>query len=538
MKNKVRKILMIFSCLIGLSFTLSAQNPYLPLWEFIPDGEPYVFEDPDCPGKYRVYIYGSHDNLKWMYCGRDQVVWSAPVEDLTRWRYDGVIFKVNESPELYKLNADGTDDVLFAPDVTVTTDADGKKTYYLFPNNQGGGRNSMIAKSDRPDGPFTVCNWHKERPRETFGCLGFDPAVFVDDDGRVYGYWGFGISHGAELDPATMCTVKPGTEVVENMISGYRQEGIFRFFEASSIRKIEDKYVFIYSRTTAEGEDGLPNASNYTLACAYSEHPLGPWTYGGTIIDARAREYDEKGNVIASAMPGGNTHGSICKIGGQWYVFYHRQIGTDCYARQAMVSAIDVKVEKGKGGKVVISRGEFNSEGFLLEGLNPMQRISAGLACWHTNPGGIKEVYPHYVYTGSYIRPVYRDNNPYAGDNNHKIPFAPVVNNTSGSIVGYKYLNMNAVPRDKSLQMQLRLKAEDTDGRIRIMLGSPWTTKGGVEIGLVNVKAGSTCREFYAPLSIPAKLHKGKQPLFFVFESETEGQSICEFYDFLMLARP
>lgn len=100
------------------------------------------------------------------------------------------------------------------------------------------------------------------------------------------------------------------------------------------------------------------------------------------------------------------------------------------------------------------------------------------------------------------------DNNPYAGDNNHKIPFAPVVNNTSGSIVGYKYLNMNAVPRDKSLQMQLRLKAEDTDGRIRIMLGSPWTTKGGVEIGLVNVKAGSTCREFYASLSIPAKLHK------------------------------
>ncbi len=58
-------------------------NPYLPLWEHIPDGEPYVFEDPDNPGKLRVYIYGSHDDLKTMYCGRDQVVWSAPVEDLT-----------------------------------------------------------------------------------------------------------------------------------------------------------------------------------------------------------------------------------------------------------------------------------------------------------------------------------------------------------------------------------------------------------------------------------------------------------------------
>ena len=29
-------------------------NPYLPLTEYIPDGEPHVFED-------RVYIYGSHD---------------------------------------------------------------------------------------------------------------------------------------------------------------------------------------------------------------------------------------------------------------------------------------------------------------------------------------------------------------------------------------------------------------------------------------------------------------------------------------------
>ena len=48
-----------------------------------------------------------------------------------------------------------------------------------------------------------------------------DPAVFVDDDGRVYGYWGFGISHGAELDPATMCLslihIFTGAEVCINM---------------------------------------------------------------------------------------------------------------------------------------------------------------------------------------------------------------------------------------------------------------------------------------------------------------------------------
>lgn len=56
---------------IAASFGLQAANPYLPLWEHIPDGEPYVFEDPDNPGEYRVYIYGSHDILKTRYCGRD-----------------------------------------------------------------------------------------------------------------------------------------------------------------------------------------------------------------------------------------------------------------------------------------------------------------------------------------------------------------------------------------------------------------------------------------------------------------------------------
>ena len=47
-------------------------------------------------------------------------------------------------------------------------------------------------------------------------------------------------------------------------------------------------------------------------------------------------------------FPADNTHGSICEINGQWYVFYHRQTGTDEFARQAMVAPITVKVEDGK----------------------------------------------------------------------------------------------------------------------------------------------------------------------------------------------
>ena len=172
-------------------------NPYLPLWEHIPDGEPYVFDDPDNPGKKRVYIYGSHDNLKDAYCGRDQVVWSAATDDLTHWRYDGVILVVDKNAKGEPFDSAGTADVLYAPDVALVTASDGTKTYYLYPNDQTGGRNSLIAKSSRPNGPFEVCNWSKDDPNKVDGVLQFDPAVFVDDDGRVYGYWGFERSYAA-----------------------------------------------------------------------------------------------------------------------------------------------------------------------------------------------------------------------------------------------------------------------------------------------------------------------------------------------------
>ena len=43
-------------------------NPFLPLWEYIPDGEPHVFEDPDSPGNRRVYLYGSHDVRLTEFC--------------------------------------------------------------------------------------------------------------------------------------------------------------------------------------------------------------------------------------------------------------------------------------------------------------------------------------------------------------------------------------------------------------------------------------------------------------------------------------
>ncbi len=171
--------------IFSLAMDVYGSNPYLPLWEHIPDSEPYLFDDPDCPGKKRVYIYGSHDMLRNRYCGTDLVVWSASPDSLDRWRYDGVIFESRNDAAGNLLNADGRGDVLFAPDVAVRILPDGKNEYYLYPNTQAGGRNSQVARSDRPDGPFEVINWDPSDPTKTVGVLGFDPAVFVAGDGRV-----------------------------------------------------------------------------------------------------------------------------------------------------------------------------------------------------------------------------------------------------------------------------------------------------------------------------------------------------------------
>lgn len=516
-------------CLAACScVAVMAQNPYLPLWEHIPDGEPYVFEDPDRPGSKRLYIYGSHDELRTAYCGLDQVVWSAPVENLTEWRYDGVAFTSRFAEDGSALNPDSHGDVLFAPDVVEMIE-NGKKVYYLCPNNQAHGRTTMIAKSDRPDGPFHVCNWNEDG-RTTSGVFGFDPAIFRDDDGRIYGYWGFERSYAAELDPATMCTVKLGTEIVEDLVSSYKQPGVFRFFEASSIRKIKGKYVFVYSRKTENGEFGLP-ASNYTLAYAYSDNPLGPFTYGGTLIDGRGRDRDEDGNVIATATPNGNTHGSLVEVGGQWYVMYHRQSGLNEYSRQAMVAPVEVSVEDGK---VVISEGEYTSEGFALGGLNPFVRQPAGIACYYTGPAPATAKYPNFIFSGSYVAATY------AGDKGLDAPYnlhshhAPVVNNTAGSVVGYKYFNFDAFGGRDEAEISLCLKPSGLAGEIVFMLDSPWESKGGRVVGRLKLDGGNGGKETELVARLAGlKGVKGKHAFFMRFNSDTPAQSLCELYNFI-----
>ncbi|MGM0523266.1 MAG: family 43 glycosylhydrolase, partial [Bacillota bacterium] len=156
-----------------------AVNPYLPSWEYIPDAEPHVFGD-------RVYIYGSHDKFNGhVYCLNDYVCYSAPVDDLADWRYEGVIYKKQQDP----LNPDGAM-CLYAPDVTIGPDG----RYYLYYVLDKVSVVS-VAVSDTPSGPFDfygyVQNTSGARLGEREGDQPqFDPGVLTEGN-QTYLYTGF-----------------------------------------------------------------------------------------------------------------------------------------------------------------------------------------------------------------------------------------------------------------------------------------------------------------------------------------------------------
>lgn len=486
---------------LGQKSEVSAMNPYLPEWEHIPDGEPYVFADPDNPGEERLYVYGSHDTKRDAYCGYDITVWSAPVEDLTDWRCEGVAFEYSPDGE--------KKDTLYAPDVAEVTEEDGTKTYYLYPNNQTSKRSGMVAKSKSPAGPFEVINIDESTPADnpaTEGVLGFDPAVFVDDDGRVYGYWGFRTAYMAELDPETMATVKEGTEIISDVFEDdVDNEGPIRFFEASSMRKIGGKYVFIYSRKSQDGEFGL-GPSTGTLAYLYSDSPLGPWTYGGTIVDARARNVDESGKTYAG-MPATNTHGSLVEVNGQWYIFYHRSINNDGgYSRQGMADPVNVEVTAD--GRVVISEAEVTSQGLEINGLDPMKQYSAGIACHTTG--------------GSYIKATW-DPNDIGG---------AVSENKNGAVVGYKYFNFTDAHAKGLRSLALTYTGNGNSGTITARLDSPYASQGKdlctFEVSATDSTTETTTKTSYVNAN---DLGTGKHAIYFIFNTDA-STSLCDFNSF------
>jgi len=520
------KRLTILSVLSFCALFGQAQNPYLPLWEHVPDGEPRVFEDPDNPGKLRAYIIGSHDTHYSEYCGNDIRMWSAPVEDLTQWRDEGPIFSYY---------VDGRWDTMYAPDLVETKDPDtGKKTYWLYPHSRGWRRVPMVCKGDRPNGPFTPVNLTADGRACVEGSLiDFDPSVFIENitdkkdpdfskGFRAYVFYGFQHSTACQLDQNTMYSKRPGTELIDPFIPASSNDGRlldkegseykalyegqnpldFNFFEASSIRQVGNKYVMVFSGYSGK-EYGLGN-TNSALRYAYGDSPLGPWRSGGVLVDSRGVVLNEDGSKLITTNFGHNTHGSLQEINGQWYVFYHRPPRGFGNARQAMVAPVKIEWDKkavAKGGKVRITGydpftpnnewtakasdgneytgAEVTSEGFQIFGLPPYQYYSAGLACFVYGPNA----------------------NNWMQDNhdvwNNSMDLAGIQN---GGIVGFKYFGFGGLAQDIKGCKAFEGAKPGNDTRlilfltpsgkgafsIHVRLDNPWE---GKELGVIDVPA-------------------------------------------------
>ena len=380
-------------------------NPYLPLNEYIPDGEPHIFGD-------RVYIYGSHDKEGgYTFCMQDYVVYSAPVTDLSDWRFEGVSYKASQDPIYPKLK------YMYAPDVVQGND--GK--YYLYycmggDYGQGGYHNPIsVAVSETPAGPFEYLGnvrYADGTIMKKYIC--FDPAA-LNDDGVIRIYYGTQYGYEEEEDFLTsgrlndeiemfgrtkeeilsypdsingpimvvleddMLTVKEEPKhIIPYKVKGTSFEE-HPFFEASSMRKVNGKYYFVYSSWL-----------NHELCYATSDYPDRDFTFGGTIIsngDVGYNGRDEKDKLNMT----GTTHGSIIEINGQWYVFFHRLTHKSDYSRQSCAEKIYIEAD-GSIKQVEMTSCGLNEGPLKGEGTYP-----AVIACNLTNghmPHGSNCIYP------------------------------------------------------------------------------------------------------------------------------------------------
>ena len=473
-----------------------ALNPYLPSYEYIPDGEPYVFGD-------RVYVYGSHDKFNGAaYCENNYVCWSADINDLGNWKYEGVIYKKTQDPmfgDAIKLSSVVPERLLFAPDVQ--RGADGR--YYLYYAFDFMGI-MAVAVCDTPAGKYEFYGHIHyvdgtllgEKEGDPFQ---FDPGVLVDDDGRIYLYSGFCpvnfpwgelgseerlIEGGMviELDQ-DMVTVKEGPKVIfpdKAHGKGTDFEG-HEFFEAPSMRKINDTYYFVYS-----------SFYGHELCYATSKSPVDGFKYGGTIV-SNADIYLNGRTDKEALNYSGNNHGSIVEISGQWYVFYHRQTNRHQYSRQACAESITIE-QDGSIKQVEITSCGLNNGPLIGSG-----EYEARIACNLMSKKGakryefgdvIEEYHPYFTQDGED-----REDNP----NQY------IANMNEGSVAGFKYFIF-----DKIEEISIKVRGK---GKGVFIIS---TELGGRPLTEVQVTAQNNWTTFAAPMKIEA----GVKSLYFTYKGE------------------
>jgi hypothetical protein len=455
---KLNRTIRFILGVIAMPMALHAANPFLPSCEYIPDGEPHVFGD-------RVYLYGSHDKAgSQRFCDYILKVWSAPLTNLNAWTDHGIMLStrdVDGHPRDYT----NSNYEFYAPDLI---QVNGK--YYYFA--QVVGAPCAVAVGDTPVGPFKIISTIKAPPGAPMDFGGwsqyFDPGVLLDDDGKVYLYWGGGSSHVAQLDPKTMTDILPDTHRA-NIIP---RSAPFNYQEGPSPRKINGLYYLVYAR--GEG-----------LGYATSKSPTGPFEFRGVIVSHR---------VDANS---GNIHGGLAQLNGQWYVFYHRMSNRTVFSRRACVERVTIEADGS------IKEVEQTSLGFETS-LDPWKFTPADIACVFRG--------------GSYVTELDKRTHP-------------VMGNKDGCVVGYKYFDFGdtILPGQSSL-FTLQFRDAQASGQVEVWLGDP--KSDGEKLGAISIDKQETCNGAWRELTIPVRNISGRHGVYFKFTSDAKDAPVADIRSF------
>jgi arabinoxylan arabinofuranohydrolase len=307
-----------------LSMTAAAQNPISPMGVYLADPAAHVMPD----GK--LYVYGSNDVSRNYYCSSKHDVLST--SDMTNWTLTKNIFSMKGSDN--NVNS-AENSILYAPDAI---SKNGK--YYLYfclaDNTEG------VAEGKSPIGPF--------EKRIKLPVNGIDPAVFIDDDGQAYYFWGQFSAKGCKLN-SDMKTLNLST-MKDSLVT----EEKHHFHEGSWVFKRNGIYYYVYTALNSKAE---ATAIGYSMSFS----PMGPYKYGGIIID----------NSGCDPCTW-NNHGSVVEYKGQWYVFYHRSTHACNTMRKACVEKISFNADG------TIPQIEMTSQG-ASGPLDAFHTIDAARAC-------------------------------------------------------------------------------------------------------------------------------------------------------------
>lgn len=473
-------------------------NPFLPEGTYLPDNEPHVFDG-------RVYVYGSHDKCPSIrYCPGDYVVWSAPVNDLSDWSNRGVSYRRwGVRNRLYYR-------CMWAPDCARGIDG----RYYLYYCFDFDNR-MCVAVSDQPDGPFAFHGYVRHPDGTLYGhskkdIMCFDPAIFVDDDGQAYLYSGYSANEdlrkmlngrgirnvdgtGGQVIrlESDMLTVQGEPRM---LIPGYKNSAGTGFeghemYEASSMRKIGGRYYFIYS-----------SRLSHELAYAVSDKPDEGFRFGGAIISNGDIGYQGRSEKDALNY-WGNVHGSIEQVGGQWYVFYHRQTARTEQSRQGCAEPITILPDG------TIPQVEMTSQGMNGKPLQGHGTYPAYIACnLFSAQGALKCAYGMFSKHRYSQHPCF---DRYAKGKQC------IRGMRSGATAGFKYFDLEGASR-------LRVTVRGDAGVMKV-----FTALDGAPVGEIPLKGGRHWYEASATLPLP----QGKAALYFVYE----GAGRIDFLSFDLL---